>query len=190
MKTYGDLNLIELRKKADIDFAHYTYKKGMCSCCYGPKDLPKMYWKDRVVQKNIDYDDIEYILFKNADNGSGIVRKSDYIECDNIEWNLPEDKVENVCRLLKEQLGDEYIVVIPRGHWECIKVISKKKLKEKYIRIKEMLVNPDIAFNHWFISDKSISEKKTELEKLKANSKSNLMQEFKNVLYEMYKGGI
>jgi hypothetical protein len=28
MTTYNDLKLKELREKCDIDFAHYTYKKG------------------------------------------------------------------------------------------------------------------------------------------------------------------
>ena len=73
---YGELNLREIRDLADIDFAHFTYRRGQCSCCYGPKDLLKMYWKNRVIP---EHDDYSYILFKNADNGSGTVTKNDEI---------------------------------------------------------------------------------------------------------------
>jgi len=69
-KTYSDLNLKAIREALNIDFAHFTYKQGQCSCCYGPKDLPKMYWKDRTIPEGDDY---SYILFKNANNGSGTV---------------------------------------------------------------------------------------------------------------------
>lgn len=31
MKQYKDLNLRKLREEADIDFAHFTYKKAQCS---------------------------------------------------------------------------------------------------------------------------------------------------------------
>lgn len=73
LKRYKDLNLKEIREKTGIDFAHFTFQPGMCSCCYGPEDLPSLYWKDR----RIKHDNYSYILFKNADNGSGSVTKND-----------------------------------------------------------------------------------------------------------------
>lgn len=31
---YGDLNLKKIRDDNEFDFAHFTYQRGMCSCCY------------------------------------------------------------------------------------------------------------------------------------------------------------
>ena len=42
---YGELNLKKIREDNDLDFAHFTYQRGMCSCCYGPWDLPARYWR-------------------------------------------------------------------------------------------------------------------------------------------------
>lgn len=108
---YRDLNLKKLREDNDLDFAHYTYQEGMCSCCYSPKDLPKRYWKDGAIPEGDDY---TYILFKNANNGSGVVHRDDEIkdyQC--IGWRFDSAKLEKVCKDLQEQLGDEYIVLVP-----------------------------------------------------------------------------
>lgn len=183
---YRELNLIDLRKKADIDFAHYTYKRGQCSCCYGPKDLPKRYWKDNVVS-NKDYDDISYILFKNADNGSGIVKKDDTLIDDFIEWNLSDSQLENVCRLLKDQVGDDYYVVIPKGKYECIRVVTKNKIKNEYMEIKRKLMNPSLVLNKYWARDKSEQEIEDAIASFKCSG-SNLMNDFKDILYIMYKG--
>lgn len=118
---YKDLNLKHLREVCGIDFAHYTYKRGMCSCCYGPKDLPARYWRNHEVLVDTDYDDISYILFKNADNCSGCVKAEDdmgQIEC--IEWNLTPEQLDNVIAELKKQVGDEYDVLPPENKYKCI----------------------------------------------------------------------
>lgn len=118
---YKDLNLKHLREVCDIDFAHYTYKRGMCLCCYGPKDLPAIYWRNRKVLVDVDYDDISYILFKNADNGSGCVKAEDNMgqsEC--IEWNLTPEQLDKVIAELKKQVGDEYDVERPDSKYKCI----------------------------------------------------------------------
>lgn len=115
---YGELNLREIRDLANIDFAHFTYRRGQCSCCYGPKDLPKMYWKNRVIP---EHDDYSYILFKNAKNDSGKVTKNDEISdgtC--ISWHLTEEQLDIVCRCLQEQLGLEYLVEKHENHYTCI----------------------------------------------------------------------
>lgn len=123
MKTYGDLNLKALQIEAGIDFAHFTYKNGMCSCCYGPQDLPKRYWKDGEV---IEDGDFSYILFKNANNGSGTVTKTDRIEdFTYIEHSLSDSQMEKVINLLQEQLGEEYIVNKPKSEFECIEIRTK-----------------------------------------------------------------
>lgn len=122
---YRDLDLKKIRTEMDLDFAHYTYKPGMCSCCYGPKDLPARYWKDNVVQSNKDYEDIQYLLFKNADNGGGHVRADDEIGNDYIEWGFPIDKLDGVCEKLKEQLGDAYDVEKPENEFICIHIKKK-----------------------------------------------------------------
>ena len=117
---YKDLNLKKIREDNDLDFAHFTYKNGMCSCCYGPKDLPKRYWRGGTIPEHNDY---TYILFKNANNGSGIVKRNDEICChsyDCISWDFPIEKLENVCKDLQTQLGDEYVVLVPPNTMYCI----------------------------------------------------------------------
>ena len=128
---YRDLCLKQIREANDLDFAHFTYQIGMCSCCYDPKHLPKRYWKDGIIP---EHDDYTYLLFKNADNGSGIVRRDDIIEggtC--IEWGFPEEKLENVCRDLQKQLSDEYVVLVPKSHFYCIIVYE---VNSEYVEIK------------------------------------------------------
>lgn len=132
---YKDLNLKHLREVCDIDFAHYTYKRGMCSCCYGPKDLPSIYWRNRKILEDVDYDDISYILFKNADNGRGCVKAEDNMgqtEC--IEWNLTPEQLDKVIAELEKQVGDEYDVVRPNNKYTCI--ILRKKIGNK---VKEVI---------------------------------------------------
>ena len=120
---YNELNLKKIRDDNDLDFAHYTYKRGMCSCCYGPKDLPSLYWSGRIIPEGDDY---TYLLFKNADNGSGIVKGTDDIkdyQC--IEWGFPLEKLHNVCGDLQKQLGDDYVVFVPKDNSTCIMVFHK-----------------------------------------------------------------
>lgn len=122
---YKDLNLKKIREDNDLDFAHFTYQRGMCSCCYGPKDLPKRYWRGGVIPKHDDY---TYLLFKNADNGSGVVKRDDEICCHSYEcisWDFPIEKLENVCKDLQEQLGDEYVVLKPKDAMSCILICEK-----------------------------------------------------------------
>lgn len=117
-KQYTDLNLKSIREALNIDFAHFTYPKNMCSCCYGPKDLPKIYRKD-----GIEAEDIKtYILFKNAENGSGTVTKYDTIGHVNISWNLTDEQLEGVCDMLQEQLGSSYKVIKPEDSSTCITI--------------------------------------------------------------------
>ena len=122
LKQYKDLNLKKIREDNDLDFAHFTYRKGMCSCCYGPKDLAKRYWRNGIIPEGSDY---TYILFKNASNGSGSVTKEDAIKdytC--ISWRFPMEKMHKICKELQEQLGDEYIVYIPKCERTCILVLT------------------------------------------------------------------
>ena len=120
---YKDLNLKKIREDNDLDFAHFTYQKGMCSCCYGPKDLPKRYWRNNTIPEGDDY---TYLLFKNANNGSGEVKRTDELkdfQC--ISWDFPIEKLENVCKDLQEQVGDEYEVLIPTNDMYCIVICHK-----------------------------------------------------------------
>lgn len=128
LKRYKDLNLKTVREKADLDFAHYTFKPRMCSCCYGPSDLPSIYWKNREIKKS----NYQYILFKNADNGSGHVTKNDLIEGTvYIMWGFPMEKMPIVCEELQKQLGDDYDVVAPESDMKCIAIRSKVQKIEK-----------------------------------------------------------
>lgn len=121
-KYYSDLDLKSIREALNIDFAHFTYKPNQCSCCYGPEDLPKLYWKDGKILEGGEY---SYILFKNANNGSGSVTKHDVITdgtC--ISWSLNDEQLEGVCIMLQEQLGEGYLVVKPQSSARTI-VIEK-----------------------------------------------------------------
>lgn len=110
---YKDLNLAKVRDDNGLDFAHYTYKRDQCCCCYGPKDLPKRYWKNHVIPKGNNY---SYILFNNASNGDGAVRANDIIKpISYISWRFPVDKLTAVGMSLQEQFPDNYKVLIPCG---------------------------------------------------------------------------
>ena len=125
LKQYKDLDLKSIREAADLDFAHWTYKKGMCSCCYGPRDLPELYWKNH--KKAEEGQDFTYILFKNASNGRGTVSKNDFIEnCTYIEHHVSSDQMDTVCRMLQEQLGSGYVVVKPEYASTCISIYESE----------------------------------------------------------------
>ena len=120
---YKDLNLKKIRDDNGLDFAHFTYQRGMCSCCYGPRDLPKRYWRGGVIPED-DYD-CTYLLFKNADNGRGHVKSADEIKdytC--ISWKFPMEKLEKVCKDLQAQLGDGYAVMMPTDESTCIIILT------------------------------------------------------------------
>ena len=141
---YKDLNLKKIRDENGLDFAHFTYQRGMCSCCYGPKDLPKRYWKGNVIPGD-DYEDYTYLLFKNADNGSGYVKRNDVIEdytC--VEWDFPIEKLKKVCTDLQQQLPDYYAVMMPPNASCCIIIFKDgsnsmyRHMQEGYVNIKEV----------------------------------------------------
>lgn len=141
---YKDLNLNKLRDDNGLDFAHYTYLKDMCTCCYGPLDFPKRYWKNG--EKSKTEEDIQYILFKNAENGIGNVKDTDEIrDVQSIAWQFPMEKMQQICKDLQEQFGDEYVVLMPTDEFTCIMVynINYKdldgKIKEtKYIDVRTL----------------------------------------------------
>lgn len=119
MKRYWELNLKAIRESNNLDFAHYTYAKGQCSCCYGPENLPSLYWKNRTI---LHGDDFTFILFKNADNGSGAVTKNDAIEFGTcISYHVKDmEQLQRVCLDLQRQLGPLYHVVTPKDFGTCI----------------------------------------------------------------------
>lgn len=125
LKRYKDLDLKKIMQDFNLDFAHYTYLPGQCTCCYGPWDMAASHWKNGIIPKTEEEKDkARYILFKNADNGSGIRSKNDFIEDETyIEWNsdaISMEEIKGICRALQEQLGEEYRVEAPEdGSW-CI----------------------------------------------------------------------
>lgn len=158
MKKYGDLNLRKIREDNDLDFAHFTYKKGQCSCCYGPLDMAERYWKKKPVRvvdvastkttvdtyhyeidgKRINTNDLQFILFKNANNGSGTKTKNDEIgkyTC--VSWQMPMDKLRKVCEDLKSQLDDDYKVYMPLSDMYTIIIIRKDYNPTRYDRFEK-----------------------------------------------------
>ena len=119
---YKDLNLKKLREENGLDFAHFTYLPGQCSCCYGPLDLPARYWHRGI--KPATMENVQYLLFKNADNGPGSVRRNDDLDdVEYIEWGFPLEKLDKVCEDLQAQLGKEYVVLVPKDISRCISVV-------------------------------------------------------------------
>lgn len=140
---YKDLNLKKIRDDNELDFAHFTYQRGMCNCCYGPLDLPKRYWRGskkpiavddglgsyELDGQRVNTDDIQFILFKNANNGSGTVKGADEIkgyQC--IEWHFPMEKMKKICQELQEQVGDEYVVMVPPNKMHCIIIFKNSNV--------------------------------------------------------------
>lgn len=145
MKTYKELNLAKVRDDNDLDFAHYTYNRGQCSCCHGPLDISKKHWRggkkpEWIVKdgetthwelngrKIASEDDYNFILFKNADNGSGSVAPDDVIKAPIfVEYNEDMERrtLVNVCASLEEQLGDGFKVLVPDSGDICILIESQ-----------------------------------------------------------------
>lgn len=125
-KYYSDLDLKSLAIECGLDFAHYTYVPGMCSCCFGPLHFSGCYWvngsEGRKRAENTG--NYTYILFKNAENGSGVVSDSDLIENDtHIRYRVNnKDQLLRVCKHLQKQLGDDYEIVIPDDFSYCIEI--------------------------------------------------------------------
>lgn len=151
MKTYADLDLKAIREACDLDFAHYTYGRGQCSCCYGPLEMAAKYWRNRkkpkivydtpnepgkgrifhyeLDGKKIDTGSITFILFKNAYNGRGRIKSLDEPVTDHtcISYHFKDDDQKNkVCRMLKEQLDDDYIIAVPKSDRSCIIILTKE----------------------------------------------------------------
>lgn len=143
MKQYKDLNLRKIREECGLDFAHYTYQKGQCSCCYGPLDMPAIYWRNRNKPVKInnngsihyelngeDFNKLKmsYILFKNADNGNGTVKRTDEIKdytCIGYRFNDNSQK-QKVCKMLLDQLDEDYAVAVPKDRSSCIIILNVK----------------------------------------------------------------
>lgn len=124
---YKDLNLKQLREKCNLDFAHYTYGSRQCSCCYGPKDMPSIYWRDG---KNLGTNDVDYILFKNSYNADGIVHKNDDIkDIQFVCWHCSKDKLHDICLELRKQFDDEWAIFEPQVDYHTI-IICKKSYRD------------------------------------------------------------
>lgn len=141
MKTYADLNLIKIRDDCGLDFARHTYSSGQCSCCYGPEDMGKKWWakgkkpkqivtKCDAARKTIGYssnrknNEFTFILFKNADNGSGHIKSLDEPIKNHtfVSYDCSQQQLEMVCRMLQEQLGAMYYVKMPKNKEYCINI--------------------------------------------------------------------
>lgn len=147
---YKDLNLKKLRDENGLDFAHFTYLPKQCSCCYGPLDLPARYWRRGIKPETMD--NVQYLLFKNADNGSGVVRRNNDIgEIVYIEWSFPLEKMDKICEDLQRQVGNEYAVFIPKDITSCISIVKvdcKHGIKREFARGKKLAkgapITPDV----------------------------------------------
>jgi hypothetical protein len=130
-KQYKDINLKAIRETAKIDFAHFTYQKGQCSCCYGPLKFPARYWtggkKTKEYFEDNPNEEYSYILFKNAYNGSGTVTKEDFITNHTyISYgNITDEQMNVIIEMLQSQLGEGYEVIKPENKFTCIEIVTK-----------------------------------------------------------------
>ncbi len=157
MRQYKDLNLKKIREECGLVFAHYTYGRNQCSCCYGPLDMAARYWKNGKkpveVQENgtthyelngewVDLNKLPYILFKNAYNGSGRIKsKEETIKeytCISYYFKNSEQK-DKVCQMLLEQLGEDYALLVPEDDTYCIIIVlvDGETLKNKTDRVEK-----------------------------------------------------
>lgn len=148
----------KIRESCELDFAHYTYGKGQCSCCYGPLDMPKRYWRNgkkpirvyfsgnekeggafhyELDGQKVDTKSITYILFKNACNGSGRIKNKDQVienhTCITYHFRDTEQK-EQFCKELAEQLGNDYVVAVPQKDSFCIIIYTADEFKHQEIK--------------------------------------------------------
>ena len=145
---YQELNLKKIREENELDFAHFTFLTHMCSCCSTPLEFPARYWHKGI--KPTSMDNVQYLLFKNADNGSGCVTKNDDIsEYECISWNFPVEKMGKICQDLEQQMGKEYEILVPGSEHFCIIAVSKgrkdlleRELKKGYKKLSDYLVSP------------------------------------------------
>lgn len=140
MKTYADLNLKKIRDDCGLDFARHTYGRGQCSCCYGPQDMGKKWWvkgekPKKIVAKRdetgkpLSYvwdrkmNEFTYILFDNAENGSGRIKslKEPIKNHTYVSYKVKsQEQLEKICEMLQEQLGTRYLVEVPQEGHTCI----------------------------------------------------------------------
>lgn len=169
MKTYADLNLKKIRDDCGLDFAWHTFNRGQCSCCFGPKDIKKGWAKGKNPQKIVtkqeangkaaahtpdqDTDNYTYILFKNADNGSGRIKSLNEPVTDHTyilhRVSSPE-QMHKICSMLQEQLGPQYLVKEPEEDLYCICIYYGNiyPVKEVLDMIKES--NPRLRKGYWY----------------------------------------
>jgi len=160
MMQYKDLDLKRMREECGLDFAHFTYLRGMCSCCYGPAQFPAKYWRNNEVIPDDDprYKDITYVIFKNANNGSGQVSANDTI-CETsknqrkwgvycntlpvyIQWGMSNEQLWKVLYWLRRNLDKDYHVIRPTSESECIEIrLTRDMTKESWER--EVRLDPD-----------------------------------------------
>lgn len=167
-KTYAELDLKKIRDDCGLDFARHTYSPGQCSCCYGPEDMGKKWWAKGKKPKKIitkrdssgkpcgykwdrDINRCTFILFNNADNGSGPIKSlEEPIEnYTYVSYNVSSrEQLDKVCAMLQEQLGTDYLVEKPKNECYSIciyygKVYSAKDvwkmIKERDYRLRKGL---------------------------------------------------
>ena len=93
---------------------------------------------------------VQYLIFKNADNGSGRVARNDDIgEFECIQWGFPVEKMGKICQDLEGQMGKEYEILVPSSEHFCIVAVSKSRkdlleqeLKKGYKKLSDYLVSP------------------------------------------------
>lgn len=119
VKKFKDLKLKKLLNK--LDFAHFTYKDGMCTCCFTPMDFDAKYWKNEKIKtkykklnklNSSEVDDkLQYILFRNAD--------------------LTYVNLTYVIKYLETTLDDNYIVEKPKTEFDFINIVHKNYINKR-----------------------------------------------------------
>lgn len=137
---YSELDLKQLREDNGLDFAHFTYLRHMCSCCYSPLDFPLVYWHNKTKPSSME--GVQYLLFKNASNGnSGIKTRNDEIQDKvYVSWGFPMSKLHKVCADLQGQLTPDYQVFVPSDIYHTIVIRNWSSFTdaERYEAVKSL----------------------------------------------------
>lgn len=133
---YNDLKLDYLKNILNLDFAHFSYVNKMCSCCFSISNFPSEYWRDgKIVCKNtIDFDKLNFILFKNSIDGTGEVSVNDNLsDFESIEYQFEnKEKLINFCNELSNICNKfGYQVLIPPNNDLSVILVNSKGLLNK-----------------------------------------------------------
>lgn len=151
---YSDLNLNYLKNLLNLDFAHFSYVNKMCSCCFSISDFPTKYWRDGIIvsKESSNFNNLNYILFKNSIDGTGEVSLNDTLDnFESIEYKFVNrellvsfcSELSNICNKFNYQVlipSNEDLSIILVNE-KCLLNKANKKRYDRYINLGYNVMN-------------------------------------------------